>query len=75
MADHAPYAERARDEFERLFNLAIFYISQAKQYHDAMERCYAPNMDFGGINRLREKITEKILGYALEAERAAVNGE
>lgn len=75
VADHRPYADRARDEFERLFNLAIFYISQAKQYHDAMERCYAPNMDFGGINRLREKITQKILGYALEAESVAGNGE
>ncbi|HHW17713.1 MAG TPA: hypothetical protein GXX30_02260 [Firmicutes bacterium] len=66
---HYQYIVRAREEFGRLFGSAIYYIGQAKQYHDAVERCYAPNMDFGGIERLRKKILEKILGYAREAER------
>jgi hypothetical protein len=73
---HEPQVERAREEFSRLFNLAIFYIGQAKQYHDAMERFYAPNMDFAGIDRLRKRIMERILGYAGEVQdqAATLNG-
>lgn len=55
---------RAQEEFRRLFETAIFYIGQAKQYHDALERYYAPNMDFHGIDELRKKVLEKILSYA-----------
>jgi len=65
---HQPQIDRAHDEFDRLFNLAIFYIGQAKQYHDAMERFYAPNMDFAGIDKLREKTLRRILRYAEEVQ-------
>lgn len=68
---HYQYIVRAQEEFGKLFESAIYYIGQAKQYHDAMERCYAPNMDFAGIEQLRKKILEKILGYAREVEQAA----
>ena len=71
---HQPQVERAREEFERLFNLAIFYIGEAKQYHDAMERFYAPNMDFAGIERLRKRITQRILGYAQEVRGSEAEG-
>ena len=57
-----------------MFNLAIFYIGQAKQYHDAMERFYAPNMDFASIDRLREKTLKRILGYAEEIHGQAALG-
>jgi len=65
---HYPYIVRAQDEFQRLFNSSIYYIGQAKQYHDALERYYAPNMDFRGIENLRQSIMERILEYAWEAE-------
>lgn len=71
---HQPQVDRAREEFDRLFNLAIFYIGQAKQYHDAMERFYAPNMDFAGIDRLRKRTLERILGYAEEFQGQATLG-
>ncbi|MEX0974065.1 MAG: PRK06851 family protein [Bacillota bacterium] len=71
---HQPQVNRAREEFDRLFNLAIFYIGQAKQYHDAMERFYAPNMDFAGIDRLRKRTLERILGYAEEFQGQAALG-
>jgi hypothetical protein len=71
---HQPQIERAREEFERLFSLAIFYIGQAKQYHDALERFYVPNMDFAGIGRLREKTLQRILGYAEEVLGQAALG-
>ena len=71
---HQPQIQRAQEEFDRLFNLAIFYIGQAKQYHDAMERFYAPNMDFAGIDRLREKTLKRILGYAEEIHGQAALG-
>lgn len=71
---HEPQVERAREEFSRLFNLAIFYIGQAKQYHDAMERFYAPNMDFAGIDKLRKRIMQRILGYAEEVQGQAAIG-
>jgi Mrp family chromosome partitioning ATPase len=70
---HQPQVERAREEFDRLFNLAISYISQAKKYHDAMERFYAPNMDFSGIERLRKRIMQRILGYAEEVQGRAAS--
>ncbi|MGI6163682.1 MAG: PRK06851 family protein [Bacillota bacterium] len=68
---HYPYIVRAQDEFQRLFESGIYYIGQAKQYHDALERFYAPNMDFGGIEALRKNIMERILVYAREVESAA----
>lgn len=68
---HYLYIVRAQDEFLRLFDSGIYYIGQAKQYHDALERFYAPNMDFGGIEALRKTIMERILAYACEAE---ING-
>ncbi len=71
---HQPQIGRAQEEFDRLFNLAIFYIGQAKQYHDALERFYAPNMDFAGIDRLREKTLRRILGYAEEVQGQAALG-
>lgn len=73
---HQTQVSIAREEFERLFNLAIFYIGEAKQYHDAMERFYAPNMDFTGIDRLRKRTMQRILGYAEEVHgQVAGSGE
>jgi DNA replication protein DnaC len=66
--NHESYVQRAREEFQHLFNSAIYYIGQAKQYHDALERYYAPNMDFEGINRLRGEMLDRILRYAEEFE-------
>lgn len=63
---HEPYAALAQKEFGHLFDSAIYYIGQAKKYHDALERYYAPNMDFKGINELREEMLHRILGYAQE---------
>jgi hypothetical protein len=65
---HYPYIVRAQDEFQKLFGSSIYYIGQAKQYHDALERYYAPNMDFKGIENLRKSIMDRILVYAREAE-------
>ncbi len=68
---HASYVERAKSQFELLFDSAIYFIGQAKQYHDALERYYAPNMDFAGIDRLRRRTLQRILGYAREATDVA----
>jgi DNA replication protein DnaC len=65
---HYPYIVRAQDEFSRLFSSSIYYIGQAKQYHDALEEFYAPNMDFEGIEKLRQTIVGRTLAYAREAE-------
>ena len=61
---HFNYLVRAQDEFQRLFNSAIYYFGEAKQYHDVLENCYAPNMDFAGIEKLRQKILARIIDYA-----------
>ncbi len=71
---HVSYIERAKVQFESLFDSAIYYIGQAKQYHDALERYYAPNMNFAGIDKLRGRTLERILGYAKEVEEAVGNG-
>lgn len=44
-------------------------LGQAKAWHDELERCYIPHMDFEGMERLREATLERIL--ALIAERGA----
>lgn len=49
---------------EALMQRAIETISEAKNAHDELERHYIPNMDFEGINKLRESLTERILSYA-----------
>ncbi len=72
---HRHCLELAQNAFESLFETAIHYIGQAKQYHDALERYYAPNMDFAGIDRLRKKIMDRILGFAREVSGAAGVGD
>ncbi len=71
---HRQYAELAENQFNSLFGAAIGYIGQARKYHDALERFYAPNMDFAGIDRLRKKTMERILGYAEEAGKGPDGG-
>lgn len=71
---HEPYVVRAQEQFQQLFDSAIHYIGQAKQYHDLLEMYYAPNMDFEGIAVLRKKTLDRILGYAREVEEAAGGG-
>ncbi|HHW26867.1 MAG TPA: ATPase [Firmicutes bacterium] len=72
---HRDCLELAQKAFASLFETAINYISKAKQYHDALERYYAPNMDFASIDRLRKKTLDRILGYASEVRGAAGTGD
>jgi uncharacterized protein with HEPN domain len=55
-----------REMFFDLFNRGIAFIGEAKAIHDKMETYYAPYMDFKAIARLRQRILERILGYAQE---------
>ncbi|AZR72290.1 hypothetical protein BBF96_02095 [Anoxybacter fermentans] len=55
--------------FNKLFNRAIKFISQAKKTHDHMETFYIPNMDFDAISRLWEHTLDRIIGYAEEIDK------
>ncbi|MEM3434437.1 MAG: hypothetical protein QXP27_09745, partial [Candidatus Methanomethyliaceae archaeon] len=55
-----------RRTYMELFYRGISFLAQAKKAHDYMETFYVPNIDFDGVNRLRQKTLERILGYARE---------
>jgi hypothetical protein len=52
------------NEFDKLLNKAVEMIHNAKQLHDELEAFYIPHMDFDGIKKKQEEITQKILDYA-----------
>ena len=57
---------KAKQKFlnEKLINALIkksaYYISKAKQYHKKVEKFYVENMDFKGIDSIREEIIKEI---------------
>lgn len=64
-----PYTDvitRAEEAYRQLFDTAVSYLSKAKALHDDMETYYVPNMHFDKLNALREKVLDRILGYAKE---------
>jgi molybdopterin-guanine dinucleotide biosynthesis protein len=61
--------ETDQSQVESLQQEAIATITQAKQVHDQMEQYYIPHMNFTAINDLRQRITERIMNYAIEASQ------
>ncbi|WP_066494938.1 PRK06851 family protein [Abyssisolibacter fermentans] len=55
--------EADRKIFEFLISTAISNISTAKKMHDIMEKYYIPNMDFEQVDKLRERLIQRILKY------------
>ncbi|MCF8011998.1 MAG: hypothetical protein K9L17_12545 [Clostridiales bacterium] len=55
---------KARELYRVSMDQAIWFISQAKQKHDEMEKYYVPYMDFNAINSRREQIFQRILKLA-----------
>lgn len=70
VARFAGEIEEDKTHFFRLLNRAIGFIAQAKREHDKLEELYVPNMDFESINQVRERVLERILGYARESTAA-----
>lgn len=60
--------KRDREVIDRLFEMVISCLNEAKLTHDKMEEFYVPNMNFKAIVELREKTLERILNYASEKE-------
>jgi len=52
--------EKFSSEIDVLLNEAVKCLKQAKKHHDIVESLYIPNMNFTGINRVRENVIEKI---------------
>lgn len=52
-----------KELFETLLYKALNYINKAKSNHDKLEAYYVPNMNFEEVDKLIEKITNKILKY------------
>jgi hypothetical protein len=48
LMSHRPQIDRAREEFDRLFNLAIFYIGQLSSTTTRWSASNAPNMTSKG---------------------------
>jgi hypothetical protein len=55
--------ERDMHLYEELITEATAAISGAKKTHDRLEEYYIDNMDFQAIDRMRDKILERILEY------------
>ncbi|RKD32450.1 ATP-binding protein [Thermohalobacter berrensis] len=52
-----------KEIFEELINLAISNLSRAKKTHDLLEEYFIPNMNFGEIEKLKDRIIKRILKY------------
>ena len=48
-------------KFQAILSQAIFFLAKAKSRRDELEKLYIPNIDFAGIDQLREKTVERIL--------------
>lgn len=57
--------EYNENEFDRLLARAVEMIHNAKQLHDEIEAYYIPYMDFEGIKKKQDEITERILDYSV----------
>lgn len=56
--------DQAQKRFGILFDDAVRSIREAKSAHDEMEKYYVPYMDFAAIDRLRERVIERVIQYA-----------
>ncbi|SCI21346.1 PRK06851 family protein [Romboutsia sp. 1001713B170207_170306_H8] len=52
--------------FDELINYAISNLKKAKSKHDIIEAYYIDNMDFEGIDKLKDKLIERSLKYETE---------
>ncbi len=51
-------------EFDVLIKEALYTLNRAKVTHDEMEKYYIPNMNFQGVDKKSEEITNAVLSYA-----------
>jgi hypothetical protein len=50
----------AKNRVEDGLKEAVRFINTAKKYHDELETCYVPAMDFDGMTVYREKLVEEL---------------
>ncbi len=50
-----------QDEFDKLLNMAVKTIKQAKTYHDELESYYVPNMNFSEVEKCRQDTLARLL--------------
>lgn len=55
-------APKASHMFWQLFQHAVKALAQAKGAHMQLEACYVPHTDFTGLEQLRERIRDRIIG-------------
>lgn len=63
LKDSTEYIKRDTDLYKQLISEAVAAVSEAKKAHDILEGYYIDNMDFQAIDRLRERVLERILEY------------
>ncbi len=66
---NAYFNEKARNQkdydiYNLLIQEATLELSNARENHGILERCYVPTVDYTGINKTRDRILEEILSYA-----------
>ncbi|QZY56513.1 PRK06851 family protein [Crassaminicella profunda] len=54
---------------ENLIKAGLSNIAKAKKTHDELEKFYVSNMDFKGVDELKEKIFKRIINYSNELKR------
>jgi len=68
VAKHAELINQDAGLYDSLLRRAFHFLAAAKHAHDVMEGYYVPNMNFDGVEALREKTLNRVLDYAAEAE-------
>ncbi|HWR43829.1 PRK06851 family protein [Sporomusa sp.] len=59
-----PVTDYDRTAFWEFFGKAGAYINEAKKLHDQLETYYVPNINFSGVDTLRDKTLARIFEYA-----------
>ena len=53
--------QRDYEILEELISEGVNNLKEAKKNHDILEKCYAPSMDFQGVNKKRDDLLAEIL--------------
>ena len=53
--------QRDYEILEELISEGVNNLKEAKKNHDILEKCYAPSMDFQGVNKKRDDLLKEIL--------------
>ncbi len=69
LSAYAEAAAGAEAAYKAAVQREMYLLGQAKAWHDELERCYVPHMDFEGMERVRKQTLERIRALLAQREQ------